>query len=162
MEHQSLVSNLLVTLFIRASNPPTDQRTWIMSELSAKVLIVYVDEFVGESLTTLMEREGFKVLQASDGRTGLDMVQTELPELMLVDIKRGDLNGVNILREARHLNPNLFMIAITVHGDTQVATKAIDAGAHNSYLEKPLPIKEVNEAARQVFLNKKIESKIIK
>ncbi len=130
-----------------------------MSELNAKILIVYVDEIVRESLTTLMEREGFKVLQANDGRTGLDIVRTESPELMLVDIKRNDLNGINILREARRLNPNLFMIAITAHGDTQVATKAIDAGAH-SYLEKPLPIKEVNEAARRVFLNTNMESKI--
>ena len=130
-----------------------------MPELNAKILIVYGDKTVRMSLTTLMEREGFRVLQASDGKAGLDMVRTASPDLMLADIKRDDLNGINVLREARDLNPNLLIIAITAYGDIHGAAKALDAGAHG-YLEKPFPIQDVNKAVRQVLLNKKLESEV--
>lgn len=135
------------------------QRSWIMPELNAKILIVYGDEIVRGSLTTLLEQEGFSVLQASDETTGLDMIRKGSPDLMLVDIKISDLNGMDILREARNLHPNLFIIAITAYRDIHGAAKALDAGA-DSCLEKPFPIQEVNKAVRQALLNKKLESQV--
>ncbi len=131
-----------------------------MPQLNAKILIVYGDsETVRESLTTLMEREGFKVLQASDGKAGLEMVRSESPDLMLVDIKRGDLNAIDALRGARDLNPNLLIIAITAYRDINAAAKALDAGVH-TYLEKPIPIQEVTKAVRQALLNKQLDPQV--
>ena len=63
-----------------------DQRSWIMPELNAKILIVYGDEIVRESLTTLLEQEGFRILQANNGIVGLDVIRTASPDLMLVEI----------------------------------------------------------------------------
>jgi len=84
-----------------------------MPELNAKILIVYGDEIVRESLTTLLEQEGFRILQANNGIVGLDVIRTASPDLMLVEIKMSDVDGVNLLREAKDLNPNLLIIAIT-------------------------------------------------
>ena len=64
-----------------------EQRSWIMPELKAKILIVYGDEIVRESLTTLLEQEGFRILQANNGIVGLDVIRTASPDLMLVEIK---------------------------------------------------------------------------
>jgi len=121
-----------------------------MAELNAKILIVYGDEAVRESLTTLMEREGFRILQANNGRMGLDVIRTTLPDLMLVEIKTSDVDGINLLRAAKGLNPNLLIIAITAYRDSYSAARALDAGAH-AYLEKPLPIREVTRVVRQAL-----------
>jgi DNA-binding response OmpR family regulator len=76
-----------------------------MPELNPKILIVYDDESVRESLTTLMEREGFRTLQANNGKMGLDVIRTASPDLMLVEIKMSDADGINLLHEAKDLNP---------------------------------------------------------
>ncbi len=130
-----------------------------MPELNAKILIVYSDESVRVLLTTTMEREGLRVLQASNGTTGLDMIRRGSPDLMLVEIKMSDLDGIAVLREARDLNPNLLITAITAYGDCHSAPNALEAGAH-SYLEKPFPVQEVNKAVRQVLLNKQLRSQV--
>ena len=127
-----------------------EQRSWIMPELNAKILIVYGDEIVRESLTTLLEQEGFRILQANNGIVGLDVIRTASPDLMLVEIKMSDVDGINLLREAKDLNPNLLIIAITAYRDCHGTARALDAGAHG-YLEKPFPIREVTKVVRQAL-----------
>ncbi len=99
-----------------------------MPELNAKILIVYGDENVRESLTTLMEREGFRTLQANNGKMGLDVIRTASPDLMLVEIKMSDVDGINLLRQAKDLDPNLLIIAITAYCDSYSATRALEVG----------------------------------
>ncbi len=127
-----------------------------MSDLNAKILIVYRDESVRVSLTTLMEREGFNIFQASHGKIGLDMIRDASPDLMLIDIKVSDLDGIEVLREARDLSPNLLIIAITPHRDSHGAARALEAGAY-SYIERPFPIREVTNVVRQALLKRKHE-----
>ncbi len=114
-----------------------------------------LDHVVRALLTTTMEQEGLRVLQTSDGTTGLDMIRRGSPDLMLVEIKMADLDGIEVLREARDLNPNLLINAITAYGDSHGAAKTLEAGVH-SYLEKPFPIQEVNKAVRQALLNRQL------
>jgi DNA-binding response OmpR family regulator len=114
----------------------------MMPKLNAKILVVYDDESVRTSLTPLMEEEGFRVLQASNGKMGLDVIRTALPDLMLVEIKVSDLDGINVLREARNFNSNLHIIAITAYRDSHGAARALEVGA-DGYLAKPFPIREV-------------------
>jgi DNA-binding response OmpR family regulator len=73
---------------------------------------------------------------------GLDVIRTALPDLMLVEIKVSDLNGINVLREARNFNSNLHIIAITAYRDSHGAARALEAGS-DDYLAKPFPIREV-------------------
>lgn len=127
-----------------------------MPELNPKILIVYGDETVRESLTTLMEREGFRILQANNGKMGLDVIRTASPDLMLVEIKMSDVDGINLLREAKDLNPNLLIIAITAYCDSYSAARALEVGAHD-YLEKPFPIQEVAKVVRQALSKPKLE-----
>lgn len=127
-----------------------------MPQLNPQILIVYGDETVRESLTTLMEREGFRILQANNGKMGLDVIRTASPDLMLVEIKMSDVDGINLLREAKDLNPNLLIIAITAYCDSYSAARALEVGAHD-YLEKPFPIQEVAKVVRQALSKPKLE-----
>ena len=127
-----------------------------MPELNPKILIVYSDETVRESLSTLMELEGFRTFQANNGRMGLDAIRTVSPDLMLVEIKMSDVDGINLLREAKDLNPNLLIIAITAYRDWYCAARALEVGAHG-YLEKPFPIREVIKVVRQTLPKPKLK-----
>ena len=127
-----------------------------MSDLKANILIVYGDETVRESLTTFMEREGFRILQANNAKMGLDAIRTASPDLMLVEIKMSDMDGINLLREAKDLNPNLLIIAITAYCDSYSAARALEVGAYD-YLEKPFPIREVTKVVRQALSKPRLE-----
>ncbi len=123
--------------------------------LNAKILIVYGDEIIRESLTALMEREGFRILQASNWKMGLKVVQTTPPDLMLIEIKMADLDGIDLLQKARNFNPNLLIIAITPYGDSHGVVRALEAGAY-SYLEKPVPIREIPRVVRQALAKRSL------
>jgi two-component system NtrC family response regulator len=121
-----------------------------MPESNPKILIVYGDETVRESLTTLMEREGFRTLQANSGTIGLDVIRTASPDLMLLEIKMSDVDGINLLRKAKDLDPNLLIIAITAYCDSYSAARALEGGAYD-YIERPFPIREVTKVVRQAL-----------
>ena len=122
---------------------------------NAKILIVYSDEIIRESLTALLKREGFRILQASNWKMGLKVVRTTRPDLMLIEIKMADLDGIDLLQKARNFNPNLLIIAINPYGDSQGAARALEAGAY-SYLEKPVPIREIPRVVRQALAKRSL------
>ncbi len=108
-----------------------------------------------ESLTALMEREGFRILQASNWKMALKVVQRTPPDLMVIEIKMADLDGIDLLQKARNFNPNLLIIAIIPYGDSHGAVRALEAGAY-SYLEKPVPIREIPRVVRQALAKRSL------
>jgi DNA-binding response OmpR family regulator len=124
-----------------------------MPEPNAKILIVYGDEDVRTSLTTLLEREGFRTFEASNGGLAIDVIRTVTPDLMLLEIKKADLDGIDLIREAKGINPNLLILAVTAFRDNHGATRALKAGACGC-LEKPVPIREVSRVVRQALFKR--------
>jgi len=100
-----------------------------MSEYNGVVLIVDDDENIVRLLSSLIRKEGFKTLQAHDGKTGLALVRSEKPDVMLLDIKLPDMDGMEVLRQTKDLDQNLPVIVITGYSETRGAIKAIKAGA---------------------------------
>jgi two-component system response regulator (stage 0 sporulation protein F) len=59
-----------------------------------KILIVDGDEGLCALLSVLMKREGYRVLQAGSGEAALDLLKTEVPDVMLLDIRMPDMDGI--------------------------------------------------------------------
>jgi len=127
-----------------------------MSEHNAKILIVEHDERMRGLLATLMKGEGFKTLQANNGKTGLEMVQFESPDLMLLDIEMPDMDGMEMLRKAKDLNSDLPVIVVTGHPDSHGAVRAMKAGAYE-YIGKPIDTQEVARVIRQVLSERNLK-----
>ena len=108
----------------------------------ARVLIVDDLKGVRQVLRSVLAKAGYEVLEAEDGRQGLDLIRAESPDLVLLDLKMPGLDGMAVLERAAAETPELPIIMITAYADTDTAVRAMQQGAYD-YLSKPFHHAEV-------------------
>ena len=127
-----------------------------MTGHNAKILVVDDDQAICSLLSNLVKAEGFKSLQGLDGKTALEIVRSESPDAMLLDMKLPDMNGMEVLRQAKEIDSNLPVIVITGYSDTQGAIDAMKAGAFD-YIGKPFEIKDVLRVVHHALDERKLK-----
>ena len=106
------------------------------------ILIVDDEPSILKSLGGLLSDEGFGVVTAANGYEALKIVETESPDLVLLDIWMPGIDGIETLKEIKKDNPHIQVIIISGHGNIETAVKAIKLGAFD-LIEKPLSIDKV-------------------
>lgn len=127
-----------------------------MTLRNSRVLIVDDEADICLMLSHLMDREGFIGLTAHDGVAALKMIALKKPDLLLVDIKMPGMDGMELLKRVKELDPDLPVIMITAFAHVTGAVEAMRGGAYN-YLPKPfehamvvrLVRRALNERARR-------------
>jgi len=94
------------------------------------------EEAITSNLSQLLQRAGFEVMVAGDGRQGLALVETSTPDLVVLDILMPHLNGREMLRTLRQRGDWVPVILLTQVGDSSERTMALGEGA-DDYLNKP-------------------------
>src|SRR5438128_5841004 len=102
----------------------------------ATLLVADDDPGLRESLERTLTREGYRVLLASDGRAALERVQGGGIDLIVTDLKMPGLTGLELLRAAKAIAPDLDVILLTAFGTVEEAVKAMKDGAYD-FLTKP-------------------------
>jgi DNA-binding NtrC family response regulator len=113
-----------------------------METPNAKILVVDDEEAIRALLSAAIKGEGLKSIEAPDGETALEMIKSESPDVMLLDIRLPDISGLDVLRLAKEIDPNLSVIVLTGYAETPGAVKAMKAGAFD-YLSKPFEVKDI-------------------
>lgn len=108
------------------------------------ILVIEDEKTVRESLVDCLEVEGFQVLAAPDGRSGLAMAQQQNPDLILCDVQMPEVDGFTVLRQMRQspersATPFIFLTARTTKADLR---RGMELGA-DDYLFKPFTIDEL-------------------
>ena len=113
-----------------------------------KILIVDDDEAIRESMKKILQREGFEVLLAPDGRVALEQIDPHGIDLLLLDIDLPGRNGWEVFEEFTARRPALPVIVITGHaGQFPIARSAgVDV-----FMEKPLDASKLLQAIREVL-----------
>jgi len=106
------------------------------------ILIVDDEPSILQSLSGLLSDEGFEVKTAPNGYEALKIVDTDSPDLILLDIWMPGIDGIETLKEIKKDNPYIQVIIITGHGTIETAVKGIKLGAFD-LIEKPLSIDKV-------------------
>ena len=106
------------------------------------VLIVDDEPSILKTLGGLLSDEGFEVITAPNGYEALKIIDTESPDLVLLDIWMPGIDGIETLKEIRRENPYIQVIIITGHGTIETAVKATKLGAFD-LIEKPMSIDKV-------------------
>ena len=106
------------------------------------ILIVDDEPSILQSLSGLLSDEGFEVMTAANGYEALQKIETEAPDLVLLDIWMPGLDGIETLKEIKTSYPNVQVIIITGHGTIETAVQATKLGAYD-FIEKPLSIDKV-------------------
>jgi DNA-binding NtrC family response regulator len=113
-----------------------------------RVLAVDDEAVVCESIRRVLSEEGYDVATATSARTGLALIRSENFDLLLLDIRMPEMDGIEFLRETRAVSPDTEVIIVTGHATIQTAVEAIQLGA-TDYLQKPVsPDKLIVSAAR--------------
>ncbi len=100
------------------------------------ILIVDDEAEIREGLEALLTSEGFEVTPAETGEAGLQKLEDQPFDLMLLDVSLPDRNGLDLLREIRRRDPGLAIILITAFGSIDMARAAFKGGAQD-YITKP-------------------------
>ncbi len=106
----------------------------------AKVLVVDDEPEAVELLTEFLSSKGYEVLTATSGEEALRRVKEERPHLVLLDIQMPKMNGLEVLRRIREIDPEMGVIMATGVNEEDVGRKALELGAFD-YIVKPLDMK---------------------
>ncbi len=88
---------------------------------------------------------GYEVLTAENGREGLEVFERERPPIVLTDIKMPGMDGIEVLRRIKAIDPKAEVIVITGHGDMDLAIKALNLDA-TDFINKPIQRQALEQA----------------
>ena len=107
----------------------------------SKILIVEDEEKIARFLELELVHEGYEIIKASDGRSGLEIAENNAIDLIILDIMLPELNGLEVLRRLRR-SSDIPVIMLTARDATMDKVAGLDAGA-DDYLTKPFAIEEL-------------------
>ena len=120
-----------------------------------RVLAVDDEEVVCESIRRVLAQEGYNVTTTTSSRHGLELVQKESYDLLLLDIKMPDIDGIELLRATRAASPDTEVLIVTGYATIDTAVEAMKLGAFD-YLEKPVSPPQLIVAAARALERKQL------
>ncbi|MBD3222714.1 response regulator [bacterium] len=121
-------------------DPPEDRMP--ASSSAADILLVDDQEAIRRFLETTLERRGYQVRSAATGREGLALATDARPDLVLLDVRLPDGDGLDVLEELRTLHPDLRVIILTSYGRGEMAARARERGAVD-FVTKPVDLERL-------------------
>ena len=120
---------------------------------NGKILIVEDEKSMREVLKILLEEEGYETTSAVDGMAGTDMIQQEIYDIVITDLKMPRADGFEVLKKVKEVSPSTVVIIITAFGTTESTIEAMKLGAYD-FIHKPFKIDEI-----RLVVNKACERK---
>ncbi len=114
-----------------------------MSNERTRILVVDDEEIVRESLGGWLEKDGYTVGVLPDGPSAIAKLKAERWAILIVDLKMPGMDGLQVLEEAKRLNPELAVVIMTAYATVDTAVAAMKAGAYD-YLVKPFDPEELS------------------
>ncbi len=108
-----------------------------------KILIVDDEDLIRWSLRQKFTNWGYHVSEAPDGKSAIELVEKEEPDLVLLDIRLPDMNGLDVLRAVKEKQPRIVVIMMTAYGVLEDAVTALRLGAYD-FVAKPLNFDELS------------------
>jgi DNA-binding NtrC family response regulator len=109
---------------------------------SEKILIIDDEESVLTLLTQTLAEEGYQVLTASDGESGIETFVKKIPDLVITDLLLPKLDGLAVLKKIMEIDREIPVIILTGHGSISSAIEAMRLGAFH-YITKPIDLEDL-------------------
>ncbi len=114
----------------------------------AKILIVDDELSQRKMLLANLSLDGYEVAESFDGADAISRVSSEFYDLILMDNRMSQMDGIEALKEIKKISPGIPVIIMTAYASVETAVEALQAGAHD-YLMKPLDIDELKIKIQQ-------------
>jgi anti-anti-sigma factor len=116
--------------------------------IKEKVLVIDDEQPTLKMFTLLLSAYGYEILAAENGQEGLALFRKESPGLVLTDIKMPVMDGIEVLKAIKKINPQTEVIVITGHGDMDLAIQALNLDA-TDFINKPLQREALEKALQR-------------
>lgn len=127
--------------------------------MASTVLIVDDESSILFSLSEAMADAGYKSITCVTGEEALREVKESLPNVVLLDMKLPDIDGLKVLKKIKTIDPNLPVIMMSAYVDISTAVKAIKMGAH-TFVEKPLNIEKIKMDIKNTIENYDVKKEL--
>jgi len=121
-----------------------------------QILIVDDDKSMREFLELMLKRERYDVLSAKDGADAILLLKENYFDLIVTDLMMPAINGLELLKKAKNIYPDIKIIVITAFGTIETAVEAMKLGA-NDYITKPFNNDDLRLRIRRAIENQEIE-----
>ena len=114
------------------------------------VLVADDDASIRSLLKQLLSDEGFNVLEASTGVEVVDKVKEASPDLVIMDVRMPELDGIEALARLKSTNPKTAVLIMTAFGSSNAAIRAMELGAFD-YITKPFELDKISHSVKRVL-----------
>src|SRR4030042_1956287 len=132
-----------------------------MLEIKPNILIVDDDEVMSRTLSDILKKMSYEVTSLQTGKDALSPLQESIFDLILLDIRLPDLNGLDVLKKIREIDSDSFVIVMTAYADVQTAVAAMKAGAYD-YINKPFEIDEFKLTIKKALEAKELKGEVLR
>ncbi len=121
--------------------------------MANKILVIDDEKVVGDSLRRTLHGEGYEIDTAESGQEGLRKARRESFDLIIVDLKMPDIDGLDVIKRIKEEQPDVMMVMITGYSTVDSATEALKTGAFD-YLPKPFTPDEISGVVQKALIAK--------
>lgn len=116
----------------------------------AKVLVIDDDQGIRHLLDTLLSRKGYDVVLADGGRKGLELICRERPDVVVLDLKMPEMDGVTVLQQIRRLNSDQPVIILTGAATPEREQQVCALGV-TEFVEKEFSLHRLGDALKRLL-----------
>jgi two-component system response regulator HydG len=123
--------------------------------IAPNILVIDDEQTMRDSCVQILSRDGHTVKVAEDGATGLEMMRTEVFDLIILDLKMPGLSGMEVLRTVHENDPSAIVVVITGYGTVESAVEAMKAGAYD-FVSKPFTPERLRAIVKRAIERKRL------
>jgi two-component system response regulator AtoC len=131
------------------------------STVQKKILIADDDDAIRQLLSTVLQEEGYATFECKKGSEVLRTVPRLEPDLMLLDLKMPDADGIEIMRRLNEQDTRVPVLVMTAYGTSRAAIEATQLGAYD-YITKPFDLDEILHTLRRYFEYERLSQEVRK
>jgi DNA-binding NtrC family response regulator len=124
--------------------------------MKAAILVVDDDEVMRQTLSDVLKKRGYAVSTAETGGETLSSIKDKPFDLVLLDIRLPDMDGLDVLKRIKEIEGDLMVIVMTAYSDVQTAVTAMKSGAYH-YIDKPFELEEL-----KILIQKALETQSLR
>ncbi|MEE9271524.1 MAG: sigma-54 dependent transcriptional regulator [Candidatus Krumholzibacteria bacterium] len=124
------------------------------------ILLVDDQDSIRFFLEKTLVQEGYEAHTASTGQEAIELTQKVIPDLILLDLKLPDMDGVEVLKKIKEMFPEIGVVMITAFGDIEVAVEAMKQGAYD-FVSKPINLEQLLMVIKKGLESKRLQREVL-
>ncbi len=131
----------------------------ILKQSEKKILVIDDNKEEREGMVSFLESENFRVKAAPGGKEGITYIANNKYNIVLTDLKMNNIGGIEVLKKAKELQPDIEVIIVTAYGSAESAVNAMKHGAYD-YVLKPLNMDKLKITIERCLEKQKLTGKV--